>query len=477
MLKVYLKKNIICWVLLLIIVILPGCVLGPAYVPPTVNVPKAWGSTENIRTSHKVPTKKSMWAKNKKNDNLVIEKPKWWECFNDPTLNYLVEEVIVSNLDLKTAIARVQKAQAEYEASYSRLIPKLTADALPPTGNGQSLVQLLSLTATWLPDVFGKLRQESNGFKAIVEVNTAEKDFVQLNVAAEVATAYMELRENQAKNKLLRRNLEDDNKLLAFVKQRYDSGVDNYIGVAQQDSLIETELAELSQNEAVITMLINKIETLVGKNPGFLVPLLSQYHPIPHVTKRINLGVPSDVLRRRPDILASEYRVVTANANVGAAIAALFPEFSIGYLSSWQSQQVDSNVTQLMNTESRFFGLFHAPLIDLTLYKNIALKNREKAVAVLQYQTTVLQALHEVSDQYSFYKHHKVSYSHLSKALNDKQLVLKLEKDRYAKNVTEFSNVLRAEEELNRIEIQQLHSEVAAHVALINLYKALGGGI
>ena len=195
------------------------------------------------------------------------------------------------------------------------------------------------------------------------------------------------------------------------------------------------------------------------------------------MTQNVNLGVPSELLRRRPDIIAAERRIAAAHANIRVAIANLFPQISVGWLLGWQTQTIASNLIALQNPESTFFGTFNAPLLNLSLYRNIDLKKREKVLAVLQYEITVLTALHDVETQYNYCLHYKASANHLKQAVDKKQLVLKLANNIYQKGAADFNTVLRSEEDLDLLETAYLHNIVIEQLAKINLYKALGGGI
>ena len=180
---------------------------------------------------------------------------------------------------------------------------------------------------------------------------------------------------------------------------------------------------------------------------------------------------------RRPDIIAAEERVAAAHANIRVAMANLFPQITIGWLLAWQTQSIASSIFAMQDPESTFFGTFTAPLINFTLYRIVDVRKREEAIAVINYEITVLRALHEVETQYNFYQRYQASAAHLNRAVSEKKLVLKLAKDSYKKGITDFNTVLRTEEDLNRLELSYLHQIVLYQTAKINLYKALGGGI
>lgn len=440
-----------------ILLVLAGCSVGPNYEPPTAAIPSTWNKPSSTVS--------------------VVDSEGWWRDFHDPLLNELIEQQSLYNLNIKMAEARIKTARAEYSIAFAQLFPKLSADALPPDGTGVNLTQVLALSAALEPDLFGKQRENRHRAQANLEAERAEKNFTLLNLQAEIAASYLELRETQTKNNILHHNIQSNKQVFTFLKSRYKAGLTNYIAIAQQDAFIETQLAELEQNKAVINMILHKIERLTGNNPNVLAKQLLPYKPIPQMTNAINLGLPAELLRRRPDIIAAERRIAAAHANIRVAMANLFPQITIGWLLAWQTQSIASSIFAMQDPESSFFGTFTAPLINLSLYRIVDLRKREEALAVIQYQIAVISALHDVETQYNFCQHYHASQNHLKRAVEQKRLVLTLATNTYQKGASDFNTVLRSEEDLNHLEISYLHNIVMYQMAKINLYKALGGGV
>jgi NodT family efflux transporter outer membrane factor (OMF) lipoprotein len=441
--------------ILVALLTLTGCSVGPNYKAPEALMPATWSGSKSLP--------------------LATDRQGWWRSFHDPLLNELIEQRAVSNMNLKIAQARVMAARSEYAIAFSQLFPKVSADLLPPNATGFDLTQLMALTASIEPDIFGKQREGRRRAQAHLEAAQAEQDFTLLNLQAEIATAYLELREAQTKNKIIYHNLGGNQQVLHFLKSKYKSGLTNYLNVAQQDALISTQLAELEQNSALVMMILHKIERLTGNNPGVLAKKLLPFKPVPQMTKVLHLGVPSELLRRRPDIVAAERRVAADHANIRVAMANLFPQMTVGWLLGWQTQTIASNIIAMQNPESTFFGVLTAPLFNLSLYRIVDLRKREEALAVIHYQMVVMQALHEVETQYNYCQHYKASASYLKHAVKQKQLALDLANNTYQKGAIDFSTVLRSEEELNGLETAYLHQLVIYQIAQINLHKALGG--
>ena len=439
--------------------VLSGCAVGPRYVPPVANIPLTW-----ITEKHPRDTKKITYTH-------------WWRHFHDPVLNELIEHQVVFNLNVKIAEEQINAAQAGYSIAYAKLFPEMSVNALPPNATGFDLAQVFALTTAIEPDFFGKQRENIKRAKANLEVEQAEKDATLLKLQAEIAISYMELREIQTKKRTLQHSYTSNKDILNMLQSHYTKGTINYISLAQQKALMETELAKIEQDSALEIAIIHKLEVLTGKNHGGLTHQLHPYRPVPPMTRTINLAVPSELLRRRPDIIAAEKRVEAAHANIRVATAELFPKITMGWLLAWQTQSLSSNLFALNGPQSLFFGLLDAPLLSLRLARMVDLRKREKAVTVLVYEMTVLNALHEVETQYNYCVHSKASATHFKRALTQKKLVLFLASDSYKKGASDFNTVLRAEEDVSLLDISYLHQVVAFNVAQIRLYQALGGDI
>lgn len=443
---------------LLILLMLNGCSVGPKYVPPTATVPATWSDETKKQTG---PT----------------QNERWWRHFHDPLLNQLIEKNSFYNINLKIAQERINIAQAGYLMSTGSFYPKMEMQELPPAGTGTTITQLLALTASIDPDLFGRLKQTKEAANANRNAATSDYHFALMNLRAEIATSYLTLRETQSRQVILKKHIQSNKQVLELLVSRYRAGKISYIDIAQQKALIETQSAEKEQNRAAIMALIHKIELLTGQNPGALNETLSQPQPVPNIHRVIHLGLPSELLRRRPDIIAAEQKVAAAHANMRVAIANLYPQLSIGWLLGWQIQTLSQNINMLQNPESAMLGSFNALLFDLSNYRAVEVKKREKMLVLLQYQLTIMSALHEVETQYGYYNYYKKSINHLKKALEHKEVALILSKDVYKKGVFDFNTILSLEQTVYMLENAYLHTDVLQKIATIQLYTALGGGV
>lgn len=440
------------------LLILNGCSVGPKYVAPSATLPSTWSNGTNKPSTSQ-------------------QHEHWWRHFHDPILNQLIEKDSVSNINLKIAEERIHIAQAQYQVSTGNLYPKVEMQELPPAGTGTTITQLLALTATIDPDLFGRLKQTKEAAKSDLNATVADHRFSLMNLHAEIAVSYLNLRETQSRQTILRQHIQSNRQVLELLSSRYRAGKISYIDVAQQKALIETQSAETEQNKAAIMALIHKIELLTGQNPGSLNAILSPPHAIPQIHQALHLGLPSELLRRRPDVIAAEQKVAAAHANMRVAIANVYPQLSVGWLLGWQIQTLSQNISMLQHPESALLGSFNALLFDLGNYRTIAVKKREKMLAVLQYQMTIMSALHEVETQFNYCNYYKKSIGHLKKALTHKKMALTLSKDIYKKGIFDFNTVLSLEQTVYTLETAYLHTDVLQQIATIQLYTALGGGV
>ncbi|WP_061515644.1 TolC family protein, partial [Legionella pneumophila] len=346
----------------------------------------------------------------------------------------------------------------------------------PPEGTGTGINQLVGINAVIDADLFGRLKQTRLRAKAYLEVEESTQQFTLLNLQTEIANSYIELRETQERRRILHYNRVRSMQLLSVINSRYHNGFCDYVDVVQQKSLISVLQSDTELADGLAKILIHKLEILTGNLPGALNKTLSHYRPIPTSTKKINLGIPSSLLNHRPDIIAAERRVAAAHANINIAMTSLFPQLSLGWLLAWQTRLISTNLISFANPQSTFFGTFNAPLFDLSAYRNLDVQKQEKILLVIQYELTVLNALHEVENQYTNYIHYKASTVYLKKAAQQKQLALKLTKEKYQKGLTSYDTLFRLQDDLNHIELSYVHNVSLMERARINLYNAIGNG-
>lgn len=459
------------------LVSISSCTLGPRYTPPTVEIAKKWPLD-----SMKVPLSPVHLASH----------VKWWEQFKDPILNNLIEKALRSNLDIQDSINHIDQAAVHYSAQVWKNLPNagLTAFALdsqasdvklnpgianiPLSNNGT--VTSVAFDLSWEIDLFGKIRQQRNEAKAALAATMDDHDSVLLSVVSYITKYYIELRSLQAKKEILLENIQHGKKILKLVEMRYHGGLDNYSLVAQQKISLHQEHAELVLLQARIDGLIGSLELVSGQNMGTLITLLQPPKPIPLLQKKISLDAPAAVLVRRPDVGAAERDLAAANARIGQAMANLMPSLSIGALLGWQNISL-FNVISSKGSLVQPTAIMLFPFLNFTNIQMVKLRKVEYIGHAIHYQKTVMSALNEIAEYYGNYCHQYTNLQDYKKALDEKRIELQLNQDLYRSGVKEYVYVLQDKKQYNQLKLQHIQSKEAFAIAVIQLYKALGGGI
>ena len=305
------------------LMLLAACTVGPNYVRPEADTPAAYKEMEG-------------WKKAQPGDDVI--KGKWWEIFNDPELNSLEEKVDISNQNVAAAEAQFRQALAAVRAARSGYFPTVAADASVtrsrrPLGAGGTLRSgsttsdfLLTGGAAWEPDLWGKIRRTVEAGEAGAQASAADLEAIRLSIQATLAQDYFQLRALDSQKRLLDETVIAYQKALELTKNRYVSGVASRADVLQAETQLKTTQAQAidigiqrSQTEHAIALLIGKPASTFS----------SPVAPLTTVPPAIPVGVPSELLERRPDIAAAERRVASANAQIGVAEAAYYPTLTL----------------------------------------------------------------------------------------------------------------------------------------------------
>ncbi|NVN92244.1 MAG: efflux transporter outer membrane subunit, partial [Desulfuromonadales bacterium] len=314
--------------------LLAACSVGPDYVKPTATTPKEYKELPPWKVAHP-------------SDNL--DRGSWWRIYNDNRLNELEQQVAVSNQTLKSAEAQFRQARALVQASRSGYFPQVSAGATvdrsrsnSSKGATTSTNYLLNLDASWELDVWGRVRRSVESSQAGAQASSADLESLRLSLQAELAVDYFQLRTIDAQKKLLDETVSSFQKYLDLTRNRYTAGVVSQADVLQAETQLKNTQAQAIDLGVQRAQLEHAIALLIGKAPAELSLSLSPLDAVPPVTP---IGLPSELLERRPDIAAAERRVAAANAQIGVAKAAYFPAitlsstagFAASSFSSWLS--------------------------------------------------------------------------------------------------------------------------------------------
>ena len=451
-----------------------GCMVGPDFQPPSVQVPANW--TESVHASATPPATPA-----------EIDLARWWTVFDDPTITSLINRAIQSNLDLKQAEARIRQAWAgrgiaasglgptvDVNGSYERTQQPVTKDLAG--GNSSYNRYQVGFDALWELDVFGGIRRGIEAADADISATVEFRGDVLVSLTAEVARNYINLRAFQQRISIARINLKAQEHSADLTRQRFEGGFVSGLDVANADAQTATTAAGIPLLESAARQSIYNLSVLLGLEPAALVKELSPILDIPAAPPSVPVGVPSDLLRRRPDIRGAEAGIHGATARIGVATADLFPKFTI----FGSAGLTGADLSSAFDWSGRFWSIGPSvtwPVFDMgRIRSNIELQKALQEENVIAYRQTVLTALQEVENALIASTKEEEHRKTLAKAVAANEKAVKLATTLYTMGQTDFLNVLTAQRSLYVSEDALVQSTGAVSTYLVALYKALGGG-
>jgi outer membrane protein, multidrug efflux system len=462
------------------LIIVAGCAVGPDYHPPETQVPSAWDG-QNVVTP----------AQPSKTAPIPVEMVEWWNAFKDPTLSSLVEMAIRSNLDVRQAEARIRQARAARGVAGAPLWPEVDASALyqrsqgsSETGGGGAIATAgglrnlwqAGLDATWEVDIFGGTRRGVEAATADLRAAVEDRRDVLITLVGDVGNNYLTLRGLQQQVIIARENLKAQQHTAEITRKRYEAGFVGALDVATARAQVATTEATIPVFESSARAAIYNLGVLLGREPAALEKDLSRASPIPPTPLEIPVGLPSDLLRRRPDIRRAEAQLHAATARIGVAVADLFPKFNLAGSFGFSA----SDVTRIDRWTSNFWSW--GPTVTWPIfaggriYWNIKVQDALQEQALLAYEKTVLTALKDVETALVAYAKEQETRKSLSEAVANNRKAVDLATQLYVAGKADFLNVLIAQRSLFATEDALTQSTRAVDTNLIALYKALGGG-
>lgn len=448
------------------LVLLAACAVGPDFQPPQTPVPPDWVGPRDASATQPAVPDRSLAA--------------WWTLFSDPTLTSLIERAAAANLDVQLAQSRLLEARAARRAALSGFGPAANLSSSyrrSAAGNGPSANAYdAAFDASWEVDLFGRVRRTTEA--ATAEVNAALEDLhdAQLVLAAEVARNYIDLRNFQQRLLIARRNLQAQQHSADITRQRFDAGLASGLDVANADSLVATTTSQIPVLEQAVAQTIYAISLLLAQPPGGLLDELSTPADIPAAPAALELVVPSELLRRRPDIRRAENDIHAATARVGVATADLFPRLTLNGSVGFRTDDPSSWFT----SSSRFWSL--GPSATWEIFNtgrtraNIDAATERQRQSLILYRRAVLDALREVEDALVAVAREQQRRLFLIDVVAADRRAVDLATRLYTEGQTDFLNVLDAQRSLWLSESALADSTATVSTNLIALYKALGGG-
>ena len=442
--------------------------VGPDFQRPDTQVPGAWSFTKR---PDKVATDPAELAR-------------WWRRFHDSKLNSLVEQAVVVNLDVKQAVARLQQARAERQAAAASFWPWINGSGSmqdiynngsgPTSGHSRSYQG--GASASWELDFFGGNRRKEESADATVAAAASDLDAMRLSMAAEVALTYCQLRSFQDLLSVAHENLTTQDESAKITRDRRAAGFASDLDVDNAAALVATTKAAIPSLETSVAQSTHAISVLLARPPADLASYLSDRHPVPTDSSTVPTGIPSDLLRRRPDVRSAEANAHAATAQIGVAVADLFPKFSLNGSVSQQSANL-SNWLSPSTRVSSFGPSFNWALFQGgAIQANIRVQQALRAESVLAYRKTVLTALQEVEDAMIASTNARKRHIALADAVRANRGAVEISLKLYTNGQIEFINVLNAQRSLLQSQSDFTQNKLALATNLITLYKALGGG-
>ena len=458
---------------------LTGCAVGPKYHRPTVN----------LQPFHNAPSIATRTAS--------LPAPpldQWWTGFSDPELTRIVKRALDENLDLAAAMTRVQQARAAAQGAGARRMPSgnvyastttlyqstesmtgRLASHLPGYSRTQNYYDL-GFVASWETDLFGGVKRGAQAATAEAQAAEASQTGTRITVAAEAADAYMQIRGAQARLIFAKDQIATDEHLVELVQQRKDAGVASDRELAQAQALLSQAKATVPLLTVSLEAQLNRLDVLMGAQPGTFAAELGSVVDIPDVPEISGYGTPTELLRRRPDIIAAERMIAASNAHIGQALAEYYPKLSLSGIVGSQAvapahlfEQQGFQPISVVGLRWRLFD-FGAVAAEVKRARGA------NAEALIQYQSSVLHAAEDVEDAFSLLVQSENRRNEILREIAELQRVRDLSEESYAAGVIALTDVLDADRQLLAAKDDLAVARENAARAAVGSYRALGGG-
>jgi NodT family efflux transporter outer membrane factor (OMF) lipoprotein len=442
--------------------------VGPDYSVPPQESPPAWGEPA---------------------ETAPVDLTRWWTVFGDRTLDLLIARAVQANLDLRMAQSRIREARAQVGVAFASLLPEVDADGSatrlrmskngPFGAAGFPLYRndfLATFDASWEIDLFGGNRRAVEAAGADLEATVQDRNAVLVSLLGDVARAYVELRGAQRQLAVLRGNEGSARGTVDLTKARLQAGVATALDLARAEALLASVSSQIPLTARAIRQSLYRLGVLLGKSPRSLEGELTPEGPIPAVPPRVAVGLPSDLLRRRPDVRRAERQLAAATARIGQATADYYPKLTL--LGSFGAESLKAS--DWFTWPSRLWSV--GPSVRLPLFQggrvaaNVEVQNAREEQARTLFEETFLLALEEVENALTAWFREGERHGSLEDEVAADRRAVDLADDLHRKGLVSFLDVLEAQRALYGAQLQLADSEMSRSVDLVALYKALGGG-
>ncbi|MCI0568798.1 MAG: efflux transporter outer membrane subunit [Acidobacteria bacterium] len=443
-------------------ILLTGCLMGPDYQRPPVTTPEQYYIAQGVAEAKS-----------------LADLP-WWEVFDDPLLKSLVDEALENGFDARIAAARVEESRARYGIEKSAYYPQLDyrlgvdRNKLPDIDGNDTQARTLytaNVGLSWEIDLWGRIRRLNEAAKAQYLASEDAQRGVLLSLTSDVATAYFQLRELDVELEIAKRTTLAFQDTYDLFSRRLEGGAASALETSRAEANLRSVAAQIPELERAIVAKENQINFLLGRNPQAIV----RDEPMTPLPPPIPAGLPSQLLERRPDVRQAEDEMIAANANIGAAKADFFPTLSLTGIFGYASHDLND----LVSTGN--FYTFGAGLLG-PLFQGGRLKRQYEAVkwqweqAKIRYEATVANAFGEVSTFLTDRMKLETTVEQRALAVVSYQEAVRVANLRYLSGLSSYFEVLEAEQQLFPAENLLAQSRRDQFLAVVNLYRALGGG-
>ncbi|MGR8929809.1 MAG: efflux transporter outer membrane subunit [Gammaproteobacteria bacterium] len=456
--------------------LMAGCFkLGPDFVPPEPKISESWLEQDNAVFKHG-------------------DFREWWTVFNDPVLNRIIDTAYQQNLSLQAAAIRIMESRAKLGIAKGKLFPQKQEINVGLSHNQHSAYEPnfttfdryytefgMGFDALWEVDIWGKFRRGIESADAMLAVSEFEYDDILVSLTAEVAASYTQIRAFEQRLKLAKENADLQHSSLRIADAQYRNGIATELDVEQAKSLLHATKALVSSLEIGLRQSKNALCVLLGIPPEHLADVLTETQAIPTAPPEVVVGIPADVIRRRPDVRREELKAAAQSAMIGVAKADLFPRLSlqgsIGALAG-STQGIDAfDVLGSQAMAAKIGPTITWPILQYgRLKNNVRVQDAKFQEQIVNYQNTVLSALREVEDAMVGFLKTKEQIEDLQVSVDATRHAVEIALAQYRDGIEDYNRVINAQQFLvqQQDRLTNAQSEVARN--LIALYKALGGG-
>lgn len=464
--------------------LLAGCApVGPDFVRPNSPVVKEWIEVNSPSAGPSGLTSRSA---------PVV---KWWETFNDPTLNRLINEAYAQNLDLQVAGARVLQARAQLGIAFGELYPQSQAigasierrqvsENLGPIADIREIIPLdtefstsqAGFDAQWELDVWGQQRRGVQAARSNLALQVANYDDALVTLTGDVAALYVNIRALQESLAIARENIRLQQESADLTQLRFNNGVTTELDVQESTALLNNTKALVPALESDLQQTKNALAVLLGATPSRMTSLLGNSGRIPSARSNVAVGVPAELLRRRPDVRAAELAAATQSAQVGIAMADLYPQFILSGSIGVQASGGRDLFTSASSTGLANAGVVWNVLNYGRIKNNVRAQDAAYQALIANYQNTVLTAYSEVESAMVAYSQSRKQVGFYENSVAASRRAAEIAVDQYRDGIADYSRILNTQTALLNSQANLIEARQQVSSNLVAVYKGLGGG-